>query len=736
MLGRNSNLLSPLAAALALFIVLAFSVTVSAQDPDLPDSMIIGNLDGSVLFSDVGTQLSIPIWVKTDDSVTFVHIPLSTDDDYFTSRDNGELYPPFSLWDDVEFLEPNSDPMIPGWTNQSILGYAYISYPRDPQNFLYTNYEWVHIADFLVQVLDDTGIYGDTVCLEEGFNPYFGPLLWGLQDGVTQFVPHSVYYCVSFIDNIPPVITEPESDLSIEANHHFPLTYDVIATDEEEDVIDLSLEFDADNYEFETVQAYPGYTHKRFTWIPQDDHVGTFTAVFTANDGNGGVVARTITIESSPTLLDIPEINVLLGEIVDIPINLDNRGVSSYVGGFEILIRYDSPMICLLSVTRTDRLAEWDYFNVHLEDTSGVRIVGLADVTGNGIPLAPGDSAIIILHCQISESDEFLGEFGWIRFLTNDSNDNMLSDTTGYLLIHPNLDDGWVHAIDPEDVVVGDINLNEMAWEIADAVLLANYLVDPENYPLSPIQLIASNTNGDGDDGTVADLIFLLNVILGDYAPPRINYGLEFSAAITLEESGFSDDGYSVGYDSDIPAGGALIRIDHSGAEIGEVVSLTDMNMQYNDKNGILSVLLFDMDGDYIYPDSRLFEFEIVSGKLEPSFTQLQVSDRFGNQIPVEGRVEVGLPDTYRLYGAYPNPFNASTNISFSLPSVSDVELTIFNVLGQVVKTIKVENMSPGQGLINWDGSTENGNVAASGVYLYRIEAGSFSATSRMVLLK
>ncbi|MEE9554074.1 MAG: FlgD immunoglobulin-like domain containing protein [candidate division Zixibacteria bacterium] len=736
MTGRNSNLLSPLVLAAAFFVVLGSSVSVFAQDPDLPDSMYIGNPDGSVLFADINTQIAIPIWVKTDDSVTFVHIPLSTDDEYFTSRDDGILYPPFSLWDDVQFLESNADPQHQGWTNQSILGYAYISNPRDPQNFLYTNYEWVHIGDFLVQTLDDIGIYGDTTCLEEGFNPYYGPLLWGLQDGVTQFIPHSAFSCISFIDNIPPEIIEPEYDLSIAVNHHFPLTYEVIATDDEEDVIDLSLEFDANNYEFETIQAYPGYTHKRFTWIPQDDHVGTYTAVFTADDGNGGVVVRTITIESSPTVLDIPEVNVLLGMIVDIPINLDSRGISSYIGGFEILIRYDAPMISVLSVSRTERLADWDYFNVHFEDTSGIRIVGLADVTGNGIALPPGDNAIIMLHCYISDGDEFLGEYGWLRFLTNDSNDNTMSDTTGYLLIHPELDDGWAHAIGPDDVVIGDINLNEMAWEIADGILLANYLVDPEGFPLSPIQLIASNTNGDEDEGTVADLIFLLNVLLGEYAPPRINYGLDMNAVISIEDMGVSDDRFIVGYDSDIPAGGALIRIDHGGAEIGEVISRTDMNMQYSDKDGILSVLLFDMEGDYINPGTELFEFNIISGKLKPSFTQLQVSDRFGNQIPVEGRIETGLPDAYQLYGAYPNPFNASANISFSLPSVSDVELTIFNVLGQEVRSITVENMSPGLGSINWDGTTERGNTAASGVYLYRIEAGDFSATSRMVLLK
>ena len=736
MFWRNSNLSSPLTVVLAFVLILGMSVSAFAEDPGQPDSIVIGNLDGSLLYADINEQLVVPIWVKTDDSVTFMHIPISSDDEYFESRDGGVLYPPVIYWDDIRFLDPQDDPFNSGYSSQSLFGNAYISNPRDPQNFLYTNYQWVHIADFHIQVINDPAIYGDTTCLIAGFSQFYGWMLFRLQDGNTQFVPQMVFSCVTFLDNIPPVIIEPEDGLTYEVNHYFPFSVDVTASDGDETMLDLTVDFDADNYQFLTIQSIPGYIHKRFSWTAQDDHVGTFTAVFSVDDGNGGIDQHTMTFESSPVGLNIPEINAMLDMTIDIPINLINNGVSSYIGGFEIFVRYDSPMICLTSVTRAQRLADWDYYHVHYEDTSGIRIVGLADVTGNGTQLEPGEGPIAWIHGYISNDEQYEGEFAWIRFITNDYNDNTITDSTGYSLIHPTLDDGWIHALAPEDIVIGDINLNGFTWEISDAVVLANFLVDPEEYPLDPIQMVASNTNGDGQQGTVADLVFLLHVISGDIPPPRVNYGLDMSAFITIEDSYFSDNRYSVGYQSDIPSGGILIRIDHTGAEIGEVIPVTDLDMQIVDKNGVLSVLIFDMDGKYINPDSRLFDLEIESGKFDPSFKTLQVSDRFGYQVPVEGKVEIGLPDMFRLYGAYPNPFNASTNISFTLPAESDVELTVFNILGQEVKSLEIANMPAGEGNINWDGRSSGGEQVASGVYLYRITAGDFSASSRMVLLK
>ena len=101
------------------------------------------------------------------------------------------------------------------------------------------------------------------------------------------------------------------------------------------------------------------------------------------------------------------------------------------------------------------------------------------------------------------------------------------------------------------------------------------------------------------------------------------------------------------------------------------------------------------------------------------------------------------IPDHFELLGNYPNPFNPITNIKFSLPTISKVEIIIFNVLGQKVKILNNEYMLPGVSELNWDGKNEGGSLMPSGTYFYRIIAKSlngdreeFSKSAKMVLLK
>jgi hypothetical protein len=97
---------------------------------------------------------------------------------------------------------------------------------------------------------------------------------------------------------------------------------------------------------------------------------------------------------------------------------------------------------------------------------------------------------------------------------------------------------------------------------------------------------------------------------------------------------------------------------------------------------------------------------------------------------------EETTPRRYELYNAVPNPFNPQTTISFALPEASHIKLTVFDVQGHVIATLLNEDRGPGVHDIVWNGRDNRGQVMASGVYLYRIEAGSFVETKRMVLLK
>jgi type IX secretion system substrate protein len=89
------------------------------------------------------------------------------------------------------------------------------------------------------------------------------------------------------------------------------------------------------------------------------------------------------------------------------------------------------------------------------------------------------------------------------------------------------------------------------------------------------------------------------------------------------------------------------------------------------------------------------------------------------------------IPTSYSMDQNYPNPFNPSTTIQFQLPEVSKVELKVYNILGQVVATLVNQEMNAGYHKINFDASK-----LASGLYVYRIQAGKYMNVKKMMLLK
>jgi hypothetical protein len=94
------------------------------------------------------------------------------------------------------------------------------------------------------------------------------------------------------------------------------------------------------------------------------------------------------------------------------------------------------------------------------------------------------------------------------------------------------------------------------------------------------------------------------------------------------------------------------------------------------------------------------------------------------------------LPRNFELAQNYPNPFNPSTTIEFSLPTRSRIVLEVFDVLGRKVRTLAEGSYSSGNREVVWDGKAVDGSQVSSGVYFYRLQAGAFSATRKMLLLK
>ena len=94
-------------------------------------------------------------------------------------------------------------------------------------------------------------------------------------------------------------------------------------------------------------------------------------------------------------------------------------------------------------------------------------------------------------------------------------------------------------------------------------------------------------------------------------------------------------------------------------------------------------------------------------------------------------KITSGIPVQYTLDQNYPNPFNPTTKIKFQIPTDGVVRLKVFNILGQEVASLVNEQLKAGSYSVDF-----NASKVSSGVYIYRIEAGTFSSVKKMMLLK
>ena len=114
------------------------------------------------------------------------------------------------------------------------------------------------------------------------------------------------------------------------------------------------------------------------------------------------------------------------------------------------------------------------------------------------------------------------------------------------------------------------------------------------------------------------------------------------------------------------------------------------------------------------------------------------LKDSAGNRWSFTTRVsvEAGEPVGNALLGNYPNPFNPSTTIRYSLRESSLATLAVYNSLGQKIKTLVDGSQTAGVHTVQWDGRDEEGQRVSSGVYFYRLQSGEYRKTMKMVLFE
>ncbi len=273
----------------------------------------------------------------------------------------------------------------------------------------------------------------------------------------------------------------------------------------------------------------------------------------------------------------------------------------------------------------------------------------------------------------------------------------------------------------PFSAANGDAN-GDLSVNVLDIISMVSYVLEGDP---TPFLFDAADLNGD-DQVNVLDIISVINIILGNTAKIATQPG---EAIAALEDS-------ELWISSQNTIGGLQLKLsgDIDNARVSSPYGM-ELTSSIN-ADGDMIVLLYSMSGEVLpIGNHAIIKIE---GAGSISISEMIVSDPKGQVMlsRLGDPNEVKLPDTYILKQNYPNPFNASTTIEYALPAASDVKLVVYNLLGQEVYQMSAQAQAAGWYSHTWNGTNRSGKNLASGIYLYRFQAGDFSQVHKMLLLK
>ena len=252
--------------------------------------------------------------------------------------------------------------------------------------------------------------------------------------------------------------------------------------------------------------------------------------------------------------------------------------------------------------------------------------------------------------------------------------------------------------------------------------------------------------NGDGEVG-LGDLILLGNdwgletAKLAKAAPLPITSDVAMDMSSSFDETssiyyinvnvseadGFNGVGFTMSYDSE------SLELVNDGIQGLGAISMTkqledgkvDVNSFYmNDEFSGTITIAFQSKGM-----SKDFDFELVNASVSIDNAISAVGD-------LASMTVAAIPSVYSLAQNYPNPFNPTTTIEYSISQAGNVDLVIYNMTGQKVRTLVSEKQAASYQKVVWDGRNELGETVGAGMYFYKLVSGNFSKIQKMTLIK
>jgi len=176
---------------------------------------------------------------------------------------------------------------------------------------------------------------------------------------------------------------------------------------------------------------------------------------------------------------------------------------------------------------------------------------------------------------------------------------------------------------------------------------------------------------------------------------------------------------------------GGFVSLYYGGPEFD---SLRDFRIWDSDLPGFHFEVGREVAGIGDYDGDGIDDFALagISGQKG----QVYIFAGFQDPTDVPFDYEPILPSGYELSQNYPNPFNPSTTIQFALPKAGRTELVVYNILGERVTTLINRRLAAGSYTLEWDGTNDQGEPVASGVYVYRLQSGDYTTSRKMVLAR
>ncbi len=463
------------------------------------------------------------------------------------------------------------------------------------------------------------------------------------------------------------------------------------------------------------------------------------------------------------TLTDINGGPVDPCDIVKVPVWLK---ANTSFGAFNLYIEFDPTLLYFRGIEKGPGLPDgWEYFTYRQLPCPmcgcckyKLQILGLYDLKDKhqGVPIPIGNDVVIAyMTFQVACDENIRGYDLNICFEFDDGicTENTFSDVSGNMLYvsdNPeffNYDDcdtefdgvnvvmnkmhfnlyappgtlnpdgracGGVLVRTTGEKVRGDINLNLIAYDPADVILFSSYFIYGEKVFIidQPIQIANTDINADGFPLSLSDFIMMIRIVLGDATKiPKPTPGSDLATIYMIGDK----------VSTNATLGAALLTFK------GEGKVSSNLTFEQGVVDGNMRVLVYMNSGAGVTG-----ELLTVSGA---TLQKVEAVDNFGRPVKTT-LVNKVIPTAFALYPNYPNPFNPTTNISFALPVDSKVSLKLYNVAGQLVRTLVNETMPAGNHTVTWDGSNSNGEKVASGIYFYKLNAGDFSKTMKMVMTK